>query len=203
MLTKDKLIEIFPNAAATTMNLDELVEGVNASPLLNTIPRMAGFLAQAGHESGSFQKVRENLNYSAEGLVRTFPKYFTPELAAQYARQPEKIGNHVYANRMGNGDEASGEGFKFRGRGFFQVTGKENYTACGKDIGLDIITTPEALERTKAALASALWFWKSRNLNRFADADDIRGMTKAVNGGYNGLDERTYNYLRAKKVLSV
>ena len=203
MLTQDKLIEIFPNAAQSPMDLSELVAIVNASPLLTTVDRMAGFLAQAAHESAQFKLVKENLNYSAEGLLRTFPKYFkTPEDAAAYARQPVKIANRVYASRMGNGDEASGEGFKFRGRGFFQITGKENYTNCGKDLGIDLLTTPEALERTKAATNSALWFWKTRNLNRYADANDIRGMTKAINGGYNGLDERTHYYLRAKKVLS-
>jgi putative chitinase len=204
MLTKDKLFEIFPAAVNSPMNMDELIEIVNASPLLTTVPRMAGFLAQAAHESGSFKLVKENLNYSAEGLLRTFPKYFkTPEDAAAYARQPQKIANRVYANRMGNGSEASGDGFKFRGRGFFQVTGKANYTECGKALGLDLLTTPEALERTIPATNSALWYWQARNLNRFADADDIRGMTKAINGGYNGLDERTHYYLRAKKVLSV
>lgn len=203
MLTQDKLIEIFPNAAQSPMDLSEIVSIVAASPLLTSVDRMAGFLAQAAHESAQFKLVKENLNYSAEGLLRTFPKYFkTPADAAAYARQPVKIANRVYANRMGNGDEASGDGFKFRGRGFFQITGRENYTNCGKDLGIDLLTTPEALERTKAATNSALWFWKSRNLNRFADANDIRGMTKAINGGYNGLDERTHYYLRAKKVLS-
>jgi putative chitinase len=202
MLTKEKLLQIFPNAATTPMNLDEIVEGLNASAMLNTVPRMAGFLAQAAHESGQLRQVRENLNYSAEGLLRTFGKYFTPELAAQYARKPEKIGSRVYANRMGNGPEITGEGFKYRGRGFFQITGKENYTVCGASLGLDLLANPELLERTKPALASALWFWNTRNLNRYADANDIRGMTKAINGGYNGLDERTHYYLVAKKVLS-
>lgn len=108
--------------------------------------------AQAAHESAQFKLVRENLNYSSEGLLRTFPKYFkTAADAAAYARQPVKIGNRVYANRMGNGNEASGDGYKFRGRGFFQITGKENYTNCGKDLGLDLLVTPESLERTVAA----------------------------------------------------
>lgn len=203
LLTKGKLLDIFPAAVQTPMNLDQIVETINASPFLTTVDRMAGFLAQAAHESAQFKLVRENLNYSAEGLLRTFPKYFkTAADAAAYARQPVKIGNRVYANRMGNGNEASGDGYKFRGRGFFQITGKENYTNCGKDLGLDLLVTPESLERTVAATESALWFWKTKNLNRFADANDIRGMTKAINGGYNGLDERTYYYLRAKKVLS-
>lgn len=204
LLTKGKLLDIFPAAVQTPMNLDQIVETINASPFLTTVDRMAGFLAQAAHESAQFKLVRENLNYSAEGLLRTFPKYFkTAADAAAYARQPVKIGNRVYANRMGNGNEASGDGYKFRGRGFFQITGKENYTNCGKDLGLDLLVTPESLERTVAATESALWFWKTKNLNRFADANDIRGMTKAINGGYNGLDERTYYYLRAKKVLSI
>jgi putative chitinase len=203
MLTKEKLLEIFPAAINSPMNLDEIVAGINTASSLNTVPRLAGFLAQAAHESAQFKVVKENLNYSAEGLRRVFPKYFsTAALATEYARQPVKIANRVYANRMGNGNEASGDGFKFRGRGFFQVTGKSNYTLCGKELGVDLLTTPESLERTKAALASALWFWNSKNLNKYADANDIRGMTKAINGGYHGLDERTHYYLVAKKVLS-
>ena len=203
-ITKEKLLEIFPNAATSPMNLDELVEVINASGTLTTVNRMAGFLAQAAHESGQFRVVRENLNYSAEGLLRVFRKYFTsPEMAARYARKPVEIGNLVYANRMGNGNEASGDGFKFRGRGFFQVTGRDNYTNCGRALGMDLIATPELLERTKPATNSALWFWNSRNINRFADDNDIRGMTFVINGGYNGLDERTHYYLLAKKVLSV
>lgn len=202
MLSIDKLIEIFPDAAQSPMDLGDIVNGINFSPLLNTRNRVAGFLAQCGHESAQFRIVRENLNYSAEGLRRVFPKYFpTLDLAVEYARQPEKIASRVYADRMGNGPEASGDGWKFRGRGFIQLTGRENYTKCGEDLGLDLANNPEMVEGTKAAMATALWYWQKNNLNKYADADDIKGMTKAINGGYHGLDERTRYYTKAKQVL--
>lgn len=202
MLSIDKLIEIFPDAAQSPMDLGDIVNGINFSPLLNTRNRVAGFLAQCGHESAQFKIVRENLNYSAEGLRRVFPKYFpTLDLAVEYARQPEKIASRVYADRMGNGPEASGDGWKFRGRGFIQLTGRENYTKCGEDLGLDLVNKPEMVEGTKAAMATALWYWQKNNLNKYADADDIKGMTKAINGGYHGLDERTRYYTKAKQVL--
>lgn len=204
MLTIEKLITILPAVAQSPMDLADIVSGINYTPLLNTKNRVAGFIAQCGHESASFKLVRENLNYSAEGLRRVFSKYFpTLELATQYARQPQKIASRVYANRMGNGSEASGDGWKYRGRGFIQLTGKTNYTACGKDLGLDLVNKPEMVEKTKAAVATALWYWQKNNINRFCDADDIKGMTKAINGGYHGLDERTRYYEKAKEVLSV
>jgi putative chitinase len=202
MLTKEKFLVIFPAAKATTLNIDSIVAEVNASNL-NTVNRMAGFLAQCGHESGQFRVVRENLNYSADGLRKVFPKYFpTPELAAQYARKPMQIASRVYANRMGNGTEASMDGWKYRGRGFIQLTGKNNYDQCGKDLGVDLINKPELVETAEYAVKSAVWFWQRNNLNRFADNDDIKGMTKAINGGYHGIDERTEFYNRAKTVLS-
>jgi putative chitinase len=203
MLTIEKLIQILPGAAQSPMDLGDIVNGINYSPVLNTKNRVAGFIAQCGHESAHFKLVRENLNYSADGLRRVFPKYFpTLDLATEYARKPEKIANRVYAGRMGNGPEASGDGWKYRGRGFIQLTGKANYTQCGKDLGLDLVGKPEMVEGTKAAVATAIWYWQKNNLNKFADADDIKGMTKAINGGYHGLDERTRYYTEAKKVLS-
>jgi len=144
---------------------------------INTPKRIAAFLAQCGHESGGFVFVTENLNYSASGLVRIFPKYF-PDLATakQYERNPQKIANRVYANRMGNGDEASNEGFKFRGRGILQLTGKDNYFWFGASLDL----TP--------------WFWETNKLNALADAGDIKLMTKRINGGYIGLADREHHY---------
>lgn len=158
---------------------------------INTPIRICSFLAQILHESGGFKYAEENLNYSAEGLIATFKKYFpTLEIANQYARQPEKIANRAYANRMGNGDEASGDGWKFKGRGLIQLTGKDNYEKCGKDIGADLITNPTFLATPMGASISAGWFWNSRNLNIDADRDDVLTITKKINGGTKGLDER-------------
>lgn len=165
---------------------------------INTIARLAHFLSQAGHESGGFKITTENLNYSAKGLRGIFGKYFpTDEIAAQYERKPEKIANKVYANRMGNGDEASGEGYKFRGRGFIQLTGKENYTSFDKTVDDDILANPD-LVATKYPLASAAWFWNKNGLNAIADTgvtDDVATkITKRVNGGTIGLDDRLKHF---------
>ena len=136
---------------------------------INTPLRVAHFLAQCGHESGGFRVTQENLNYSAKGLMGIFKKYFPTEaIANQYARQPQKIANKVYANRMANGSEASGDGYKFRGRGYIQFTGRDNYTQFGKAIGEDIVNNPDSVS-TKYALASAAWFWSKNGLNKLAD----------------------------------
>jgi putative chitinase len=146
--------------------------------------RIAGFLAQLAHESGGFNFVKENLNYSADGLRKTFAKYFpTDELAKAYARQPEKIANRVYANRMKNGDEASGDGFRFRGRGLIQLTGRDNYTRFAASLGISIDETIEYLETPSGAVASAGWFWDNNGLNQFCDKDDFITLTKRINGG--------------------
>ena len=210
MFDKAKLLEIFPTAAATPVGLDELVWqlSVALNSLVddfghNSLYRQAAFLAQTGHESAGFKAVKENLNYSQQALRSVFGKYFpTDELAAQYARQPEKIANRVYANRMGNGNEASGEGWKFRGRGLIQLTGKNNYTLCGADQNRDLVSDPTWLETAEGAVKSALWFWNRNNLNTYADVEDIRGMTKRINGGYHGLDDRIAKYEKAKQALS-
>lgn len=168
-----------------------------------SLERRASFLAQLAHESAEFTAVVENLNYSSAALQKVFGKYFpTKELADAYARKPTKIASRVYANRMGNGDEASGEGYLFRGRGFLQLTGKSNYTRCGTYIGVDLVKNPDYLMTPVGAIDSALWFWGVNSLNRYADVDDIKGQTKVINGGYNGLDERIAFYEKAKKVLS-
>ena len=155
--------------------------------------RMAHFLAQCAHESAGFMKREENLNYSADRLLKVFPKYFDVGSAGLYARKPEKIANRVYANRMGNGDEASGDGWKFRGRGYFGLTGRYNYTEFGKSCGIDVTEMP-SLVATELALTSAGWFWHVEKLNRIADRgldqQDIADITKQVNGGYNGLEDR-------------
>ena len=156
---------------------------------INTKLRLAHFMAQIEHESG-LKPIAENLNYSKEALLRVFGKYFTPEQAAEYARKPEKIANRVYSNRMGNGDEASGEGWKFRGRGFIQLTGKDNYEALSKDVNIDYVNDPDLLLTEADAMVAALWFWNKKKLNRYADQNDIREVTRRINGGYNGLDHR-------------
>ena len=165
---------------------------------INTPLRVAHFLAQCGHESGGFRVTQENLNYSAKGLNGIFRKYFPTEAAAaSYARQPQKIANKVYANRMANGSEASGDGYKFRGRGYIQLTGRDNYTQFGKAIGVDIPSNPD-LVSSKYALASAAWFWSKNGLNKLADggASDtaVTSITKRVNGGTIGLADRIKHF---------
>jgi putative chitinase len=165
---------------------------------LNTPLRLAHFLAQAGHESGGFKAVNENLNYGAKGLRGIFGKYFpTDEKALLYERKPEKIANLVYGGRMGNGPEASGDGWKFHGRGFIQLTGKDNYAAFSKEIGEDCVTNPD-LVATKYALASAAWFFHKNGLHKIADegytSDVVTKVTKRVNGGTIGLDDRLNHF---------
>ena len=155
---------------------------------INTPLRIAHFLTQISHESG-LKPISENLNYSSERLRQIFPKYFISKSDAdRYARQPERIANRVYANRMGNGNEASGEGWKYRGRGFIQLTGKENYYRLYLDTDLDVIKNPDLLLEEPNALISALWFWNLRKLNALADKDDLVGIRKKVNGGTIGLE---------------
>lgn len=165
---------------------------------INTPLRLCHFLAQCGHESGNFKAVNENLNYGAKGLRGIFPKYFpTDALAAEYERKPEKIANKIYGGRMGNGPEASGEGYKFRGRGYIQLTGKDNYSAFDKVVAEDITTNPD-LVATKYPLLSAAWFWNSRKLNEIADKGatdaEVTAITKKVNGGTIGLDDRIKHF---------
>jgi putative chitinase len=161
---------------------------------IDTPLRLAHFLSQCAHESGNFKFTTENLNYSKDGLMKVFGKYFPNEvLAKQYERKPNTIANRVYANRMGNGDEASQDGSKFKGRGYIQLTGKQNYTAFDKFVEEDILANPD-LVATKYPLLSAAWFWDSRKLNALADKgksdDDVKAITKMVNGASNGLDDR-------------
>lgn len=169
---------------------------------INTIKRVSAFLAQCGHESHDFTILKENLNYSADGLRRVWPKRFpTVDVANQYARKPEKIANSVYANRMGNGPESSGDGFKFRGRGAIQLTGRENYTLFANSIGKSVDDTVAYLETLQGAIESACWYWKTNNLNRFCDKEDMKGLTKAINGGLIGYEERMKKYTQCLGVL--
>ena len=172
---------------------------------INTPLRVAHFLAQCGHESGGFKLTQENLNYSAKGLLGIFPKYFDAGTAAAYERKPEKIANVVYANRMGNGDKTSGEGWKFHGRGYIQLTGKENYTAFTKSIGEDCVANPD-LVASKYALASAAWFFSKNGLHKIADGgsgdDTVTKITKRVNGGTIGLPDRIKHFKEYYSLLS-
>ena len=164
---------------------------------INTPLRLAHFLAQCGHESGNFKATQENLNYSADGLKKIFPKYFPGNLSESYARNPEKIASKVYGGRMGNGDESTKEGYKFRGRGYIQLTGKANYAAFAKAINEDTVANPD-LVSTKYPLASAAWFFSKNGLNAIADkgADDatVTSVTKRVNGGTIGLADRIKHF---------
>lgn len=170
---------------------------------IDTPLKLAHFLAQCGHESGGFRLTQENLNYSAQGLRNIFPKYFPGNLSESYARNPQKIASKVYGGRMGNGPESTGEGFKFRGRGYIQLTGKDNYTAFGKAINEDLISNPD-LVSTKYPLLSAAWFFSKNCLKRCVDASDatVTSVTRCVNGGTIGLPDRLKHFKEYYKLLS-
>lgn len=204
MITLETLQKLFP--ATKVEILTEYVDPINAVgeryELFANKNRIAGFLAQTGHESGGFRIIVENLNYSAKGLLTVFPRYFpTVELATQYARQPEKIANRVYANRMKNGDEASGDGWKFRGRGLIQLTGRDNYTRLAAALEMTLDETVAYLETRPGAAVGAGWYWGTNNLNVYCDNNDIVGMTKRINGGTIGLADRQAHYTHALEIL--
>jgi putative chitinase len=172
---------------------------------ITSMLRVAAWLAQMGHESEDFCVLEENLNYSAKGLRTVFPRYFpTDALALQYQRNPEKIANRVYDNRMGNGPEESGDGWKFHGRGLIQITGKDNYTHCSNALygDLRLLDNPELICDMDGAIRSACWFWNSRELNDFADNKDMITITRRINGGTNGLTERVERYQRILNILN-
>jgi putative chitinase len=172
---------------------------------INTPKRMAAFIAQCSHESGGFMVLKENLNYKAATLRKIFPKYFpNDQIANDYASRPNKqvaIASKVYANRMGNGDEASQDGWKFCGRGLIQLTGKSNYQAFADSLEMDINDVPEYLATFEGAAQSACWFWETNKLNQWADAGDILTLTKRINGGTIGLEDRKKHYDHALHVL--
>jgi putative chitinase len=183
--------------------VDPLNEVGKHYDLFENSKRIAAFLAQTAHESGGFTAVKENLNYGAKGLMTTFKKYFpSEELAKQYERQPEKIANRVYANRMKNGDEASGDGFKFRGRGLIQLTGRDNYTRFAKALDMTLDEAVAYLETPAGAVASAGWFWDVNKLNIYCDKDDFVGLTRRINGGTIGLADRKHHYEIALEAFS-
>jgi len=185
---------------------EEVIGALNAACAqfdISTPLRVAGFLSQICQESDRFRLTVENLNYSAQGLLATFPKRVTPEQAQQLAHHPEAIGNHIYCNRIGNGPESSGDGYRFRGRGYIQLTGRDNYAAFGKSINHDVTTTPDLVAEPCWAALSAAWFWQTHGLNELADTGDIVAITKRVNGGILGLDGRKKYYEAAKQMLGI
>ena len=167
---------------------------------VNTPLRIAHFMAQIEHESG-LKPISENLNYSAKRLMEVFPKYFNSDNSKFYARKPELIANRVYCNRMGNGNYESGDGWKYRGRGFIQLTGKENYFKLHIDTDLDCVKNPDLLLEEPNAMIAALWFWKKNGLNNYADEGIISTITKRINGGFNGIEHRKELLLKWKKLL--
>jgi putative chitinase len=204
MITVEQFTEMFPknkNPQAWTTALNEVLPTYK----IDTPERIASFLAQCGHESGGFTVLQENLNYSADGLNKIFKKYFpTLDSAQPYARKPEMIANRVYGNRMGNGDEASGEGYRYRGRGPIQLTGKDNYTACSDFLFQDdtLLQNPDMLLDPEYALHSACWFWWKNDLNNYADSADLVTMTKRINGGTIGLEDRIKHYNHAMEIFA-
>ena len=204
------------NFEFTLAQVEELLEGNTkceewyetmkvALPLyeINTIERVAGFIAQCGHESRNFTVYSENLNYSASALNRIFPKYFARagRSAQQYHRQPERIANVIYANRMGNGDPHSGDGWRYRGGGLIQLTGKNNYTAFAEDTKIPLEDAIDYVRTLEGALVSACWFWDKNGINKHCDRQDIVTMTKRINGGTIGLDDRKKHWVHALDVL--
>ncbi|WP_085599814.1 MULTISPECIES: glycoside hydrolase family 19 protein [unclassified Pseudomonas] len=206
-LTEQQLLQILPNAGPRA---GVFVPALNRAMMrwkIDSRIRQAAFIAQVGHESGQLRSLVENLNYSAEALARTWPNRFTAETAATCARQPEKIANKVYGGRMGNGPEASGDGWRFRGRGLLQVTGRSNYVAAGVGLGLSLETQPELLEQPEQAAQSAAWWWSTHGLNELADAGRIQDIGSIINTGQpgrvpNGAADRKALYELALKVLA-
>jgi putative chitinase len=203
-ITQQQLHEIIPNNSYVE-HWCEALNKILPDYEIDTPQRVAAFLAQCAHESGGFTALKENLNYRAETLRKVFPKYFPDDATAQqYASQPNKqelIANRVYANRMGNGDEASGDGFRYCGRGLIQLTGKQNYTRFAESIETPVDQIPEFLATFEGAIQSACWFWETNNLNQYADSGDIVTMTKRINGGTIGLADRQAHYNHALEVF--
>lgn len=169
---------------------------------IQTVPRVAAFLAQTAHESGNYRAIKENLNYRAESLMKVWPRYFpTIEIARQYAQQPERIANRAYANRMGNGPEESGDGWRYCGRGLIQLTGKSNYERYAQSLEISVEEAGEHLTTFEGCVQSAAWFWEANNLNQWADKGDMLTLTKRINGGTLGLEDRIKHYNHALHIL--
>ncbi len=197
--------ELLTRMGATAANADRYLDALNAALAVHGIDseaRIAHFLAQVMHESGHLRLVEENLNYSAEGLRKTFRKYFRTDAEAQaYARQPARIGSRVYGGRMGNGPEASGDGYRYRGRGLIQLTGKANYGSFSDWVGADVVANPDWVAE-RYAVQSAVYFWEKNDLNALADIDDLAAITRRINGGLNGYEDRHALLLKARRALA-
>lgn len=206
-LTADKLQAAMGCTRATAALWAQPIDEACRRYEINTAARLCAFLAQIGHESASLSRLSENLNYSADGLRRVWPSRFDEATAQAYARKPEMIANKVYADRMGNGPESSGDGYKYRGRGPIQITGKANYEAMTDAVRAkfndapDFVANPGALLDPKWGAATACAYWDNRRLNALADKGDFRGITLRINGGLIGMDDRLARYARAKRVL--
>jgi len=206
-ITEQQLLQILPKARPVAGIFLPALNRAMARHKIDSRVRVAAFLAQVGHESGQLRNLVENLSYSAEALVRTWPTRFTAQNAGAYARQPEKIANKAYGGRMGNGPEESGEGWRYRGRGLLQVTGRSNYRDAGAGLGLPLEDEPELLEKAEHAAQSAAWWWAKRGLNEIADAGRIRDIGSIINTGQpgrapNGAAERLALYDLALRVLA-
>ena len=205
-ITKDQLKQLLPKNPYVDQWHNALAQ-LLPDYEINTTQRIAAFIAQCAHESAGFSTLKENLNYRAVTLRKIFPKYFpTDEIANEYASKPNKqeaIANKVYANRMGNGNEASGDGFRYCGRGLIQLTGKDNYSWFAASLGIPVEEASEYLQTFEGAAQSACWFWETNNLNQWADKGDILTLTKRINGGTIGLEDRIKHYEHALHVLGV
>jgi putative chitinase len=198
--TPTQLAQIIPNNPYVAEWYDA-VSRILPDYEINTVPRVAAFLAQCAHESANFTALKENLNYTAASLSRVWPSRFPPAIAEQYAHNQEMIANRAYCDRMGNGPEESGDGWRYAGKGLIQLTGKDNYTRFAESIQTPVEQLPDYLGTFEGAVQSACWFWETNGLNQFADAGDILTLTKRINGGTLGLEERTQHYQQAIQIL--
>ena len=201
LLTQNQLSQIIPNNHYIDQWYSSLTKCLPDYDI-TSIKRLSAFLSQCAHESGDFVNIKENLNYKSQGLMSTWPKLFpTIDIANQYALNPEMIANRAYANILGNGDEKSGDGYKFCGRGLIQITGKCNYQDFADSVSMNVDDVPSFLETFDGAVQSACWFWETHKLNSYADNSDIEGMTKIINGGTLGLDDRISRYYKTITIL--
>jgi putative chitinase len=200
-ITTEQLAQIIPG----NQYVDPWCEALNKilpDYDINSVNRISAFLGETYVESAGYTALHENLNYQAASLCRVWPSHFTPDIADQYAHNPEKIANRAYAGRMGNGDEASGDGWKFCGRGLIQITGRSNYQAFADSVGMNLDDVPAFLQTFEGAIQSACWFWENNNLNSWADAWNIKKISQIINGGELGLAERIQHCDQARQVLS-
>lgn len=209
LITADQLKAALPNCKKPEMWVEALIPAFEKYAITSN-ERIASFLAQIGHESGQFNVLEEALSYSAARLMKVWPKRFpTLAIAQKYERNPEKLANFVYANRIGNGPESSGDGYRFRGRGLIQLTGRSNYASASQALGIDLVAHPERLTEPAIAAMSAAWFWATRGLNELADdqtddndLEDFTTITKRINGGTVGLKERFDLFKAAEQTLT-